>query len=75
MNDAASLGKWKLLLNVTGCHNKKNSNQCNQSNKIIFVFCFFQGVEIMDIFSKLTVSSNMAKIAKTKIKTSKCEAY
>lgn len=75
MNDAASLGKWKLLLNMTGCHNHKSSNQCNHSNKIIFAFCFFQGVKIMDIFWKLTVSSNMAKIANTKIKISKCEAY
>ena len=74
MNDAAGLGKWKVLLNMTGCH-KRNSNQCNHSNKIIFVFCFFQGVKITDIFSKLTISTNMTKIIKTKIKISKSEAY
>lgn len=42
MNDAGSLGKWKLLLTMTGCHNNKNSNQCNHSNKIIFVLVSFK---------------------------------
>ena len=64
MNDAASLGKWKLLLKMTGHHNNKSSNQCNCSNKIIFVFRFFQGVKIMDIFSKLTVLNNVGKNSK-----------
>lgn len=58
MNDGASLGKWKLLLKMAGCHNK-SSNQCNQSNKIILAFSFFQGVNIMDIFSKLKVLNSV----------------
>lgn len=59
MNDGASLGKWKLLLKMAGCHNNKSSNQCNQSNKIIFAFSFFQGVNIIDIFSRLTVLNSV----------------
>lgn len=58
MNDGASLGKWKLLLKMAGCHNNKSSNQCNQSNKI-FAFSFFQGVNIIDIFSRLTVLNSV----------------
>lgn len=59
MNDGISLGKWKLLLKMAGCHNNKSSNQCNQSNKIILAFSFFQGVNIMDIFSKLKVLNSV----------------
>lgn len=41
MNDVVSLGKRKLLLNMIGCYNNKDSNYCNRSDKIIFVFSFF----------------------------------
>lgn len=69
MNDAGSLGKWKLLT-MTGCHNNKNSNQCNHSNKIIFVLVSFK--KLMGIFSKLTVWIMLAKTGKTQIKISMC---
>lgn len=48
--------------------NLKKSNWCKHRNKIIFVFSFFQGVKITEIFSKLSVCNNVGKIAKTQIK-------
>lgn len=76
MNDGTSLGKMKkLLLKMAEGHNNKSSNQCNQSNKIILAFSFFQGVNIMDIFESWKfwiVLDNINR--KTQIKISKCEA-